>query len=198
MGSLSLLQRIFPAQGLNPGLPHCRQILYQICHKGSPRILEWPAYPFSSGSSRPRDWTRVSCIASRFFTNWAIRETRVVWAAYIFVFDCLKISLCPLRIKIQRRIRHAKNVLGETPVRENCKSIMQVWLLYSDVKWEKTDNSTFNNPFSYIWASFVAKLIKNPFAKWETWVQSLGREDPLEKGKATHSNILACRIPWTV
>ena len=40
VGSLSLLHWIFPAQGLNPGLPHCRQILYQLSHKGSPRILE--------------------------------------------------------------------------------------------------------------------------------------------------------------
>ena len=58
MGSLSLLQGIFPTQGLNPGLPLCRQILYQLSHKGSPRILEWVACPFSSGSSRPRNWTR--------------------------------------------------------------------------------------------------------------------------------------------
>ena len=40
---------IFPTQGLNPGLPHCRQILYQLSHKGSPRILEWVDYPFSRG-----------------------------------------------------------------------------------------------------------------------------------------------------
>ena len=53
MGSHSLLQGIFPTQGLSPGLPHCRQILYQLSHKGSPRTLEWVAYPFSSGSSRP-------------------------------------------------------------------------------------------------------------------------------------------------
>ena len=45
MGSHSLLQGIFPTQGLNPGLPHCRQILYQLSHKGSPRILEWVAFP---------------------------------------------------------------------------------------------------------------------------------------------------------
>ena len=45
--SLSLLQGIFPTQGLNPGLPHCRWILYQLSHKGNPRILEWVAYPFS-------------------------------------------------------------------------------------------------------------------------------------------------------
>ena len=48
VGSLSLLQGIFPPRGLNPGLPHCRQIIYQLSHKGSPRILEWVAYPFSS------------------------------------------------------------------------------------------------------------------------------------------------------
>ena len=41
---------IFPTQGLNPGLPHCRQILYQLSHNGSPRILEWVAYLFSSRS----------------------------------------------------------------------------------------------------------------------------------------------------
>ena len=51
VGSLSLLQRIFPTQRLNSGLLHCRQILYQLSHQGSPRILEWVAYPFSSGSS---------------------------------------------------------------------------------------------------------------------------------------------------
>ena len=47
------------------------------------------------------------------------------------------------------------------------------------------------------WASFVAQLIKNPPAMQETWVLSLGWENPLEKGKATHSSILAWRIPWT-
>ena len=50
----------------------------------------------------------------------------------------------------------------------------------------------------YTWASLVAQLVKNLPAMWETWVQSLGWEDPLEKGKATHSSILAWRIPWTV
>ena len=69
VGSLSRLQGIFPTQGSNPDLPHCRHILYQLSHKGSPRILEWVAYPFSSGSSQPRDQTRVSCNAGRFFTS---------------------------------------------------------------------------------------------------------------------------------
>ena len=49
-----------------------------------------------------------------------------------------------------------------------------------------------------IGASLVAQLVKNPPIMWETWVPSLGWEDPLEKGKATHSSILAWRIPWTI
>ena len=50
----------------------------------------------------------------------------------------------------------------------------------------------------YSWASLVAPLIKNLPAMWETWVRFLGWEDPLDQGKATHSSILAWRIPWTV
>ena len=53
IGSLSLLQGIFPTQGSNPGLLHCRWILYQLCHMGSSRILEWVAYPFSRGLPDP-------------------------------------------------------------------------------------------------------------------------------------------------
>ena len=52
-------------------------------------------------------------------------------------------------------------------------------------------------PFQYSWSSLVAQLGKNLPAVWETWVGSLGWADPLEKGKATHSSILAWRIPWT-
>ena len=53
-------------------------------------------------------------------------------------------------------------------------------------------------PLQYSWASLEAQLVKNPPAMWETWVPSLGWEDSLEKGKATHSSILAWRIAWTV
>ena len=68
---------IFPTQGSNSGLSHCRQILYQLSHKGSWRTLEWLDYPFTRGSSRPRNWTGVSYTAGRFFTNWAIREAHI-------------------------------------------------------------------------------------------------------------------------
>ena len=52
-------------------------------------------------------------------------------------------------------------------------------------------------PLQYSWASLVAQLVKNLPAVWETWVRFLGWKDPLEKGKATHSSILASRTPWT-
>ena len=65
-GSFSLLQGIFPIQGLNPGLLHCRWILYQLSYEGSPQILEWVAFPFSRGSSQRRDWTQVSHTAGGF------------------------------------------------------------------------------------------------------------------------------------
>ena len=82
VGSLSHLQGIFPTQGSNAGLLHCRQILYQLSHKGSPRILEWIAYPFSSRPYWARNRTEVSCIAGRFITNWAIRGARMLqWVA---------------------------------------------------------------------------------------------------------------------
>ena len=59
VGSFSLLQGIFPTQGSIPGLPYCRWILYQLSHKGSPGILQWVAYCFSSRSSQPRNQTRA-------------------------------------------------------------------------------------------------------------------------------------------
>ena len=73
VGSLSLLQGIFPTQGSNPGLPHCRQILYQLSQGGPKNIGEGSLFLlqqiFSSRSSQPRNITRVSCIAGGFFTN---------------------------------------------------------------------------------------------------------------------------------
>ena len=53
-------------------------------------------------------------------------------------------------------------------------------------------------PFQYSWASLVAQLVNNPPVMQETWVLSLGWKDSLEKGKATHSSIMAWRIPRAV
>ena len=65
-GCCVLLWAIFPTQGSNPGIPHCRQVLYHLRHQGSPRILEWVAYSFSRRSSPSRNQTTVSCIVGRF------------------------------------------------------------------------------------------------------------------------------------
>ena len=74
VGNHFLLHVIFPTQESNPGLPHCRQILYLLSRHGSPRILEWVAYPSSRGSFWPGNQTSVSCIAGGFFTSWATKK----------------------------------------------------------------------------------------------------------------------------
>ena len=63
---------------------------------------------------------------------------------------------------------------------------------------ERSSGEGIGYPLQYSWASLVSQLVKNLPAMWETWVQSLGWEDPLAKGKATHSSILVWRILWTV
>ena len=79
VGCHALFQRLFPTQGSNPGLLRCEWFLYCLNHQKNPRILEWVAYPFSRGSSWPRDQTGVSCIACRFFTDWATREDLIMY-----------------------------------------------------------------------------------------------------------------------
>ena len=64
--------------------------------------------------------------------------------------------------------------------------------------WGRSAEEMISYPLQCFWASLVTQLVKNLPAMWKTWVQSLGWEDLLEKGKATHSSILAWRIPWTV
>ena len=64
--------------------------------------------------------------------------------------------------------------------------------------WGGSTGEGIGYPLQYSWASLVAQLVKNLPAMWETWVLSLGWEDPLDKQKATYSSILAWRSPWTV
>ena len=113
------------------------------------------------------------------------------------------------------------NVFPLERVGERCK-ILQNWLIPVRLHWasliaQLVKNSPCNAgdpssipgsgrfvgegigyPFQYSWASLVTQLIKNPPALQETWFDLCGWKDPLEKGKATHSSILAWRIPWTV
>ena len=102
VGSLSLLHGIFPTQGLNTGIPHCRLILYQLSHKENPRTLEWVGYSFFSRFSDPRvepgspalqadslptELSRrprhliVVCIWYAFFTSIAIiKKKKLYWS----------------------------------------------------------------------------------------------------------------------
>ena len=89
VGCHALLQGICPIQGSNPGLPHYRQILYHLIYQGTPRILEWVAYPFSRGSSQSRSETRVFCIAGRFFTSWATMEAHMLYIIHVCVCVCV-------------------------------------------------------------------------------------------------------------
>ena len=80
----ALLHGIFPTQGLNPVLLHCRWIPYHLSHQGRPRTPEWVSYPFSRRFSPARSWIRVSYFAGRFFTSWATREALVPHNTQIF------------------------------------------------------------------------------------------------------------------
>ena len=70
-------------------------------------------------------------------------------------------------------------------------------LKLSSPKIKNPISTQINITHTQLWASLVVQKVKNLPAMQETWVQSLGQEDPLEKGMATHSSILAWRIPWT-
>ena len=124
---------LFPTQGSNSGLPHCRWILYQLSHKGSPGILEWVAHPFSSRSSRPRNRTRVSCIAGRRAT----REAQEYWRGQ------------PIPSPAD---------LPDPGIKPGSSALQADSL---------------------------------------PTIRSLGWEDPVETGMATHFSILAWEFPWT-
>ena len=97
-------------------------------------------------------------------------------------FDCVRLGVGGPRVCI----------CANSQVRICCRSH---WKAGSKVEKE---SQTYLEALGHNWASLVSQSIKNLPAVQRTWVRSLGWEDALEKGRATHSNILAWRIPWTV
>ena len=96
VGYYVLLQGFFPIQGSNPGVQHCKWILYHLSHQGSPRILEWVVYPFSRGFSQPRNWT---CIANGIYTIWEACQSQCYinsmwWCCYSYYYQ-LSVSWLP-------------------------------------------------------------------------------------------------------
>ena len=114
VGSLSLLQGIFPTQGLNPGPPHYSQILYQLSHKGSPRILEWVVYPFSSGSSWSRDQMGVSCIVGGLSICYL-----TLYRKCLSALVCISITVDLLVVKSESQFW-----LFETPCTAACQAFL--------------------------------------------------------------------------
>ena len=137
------------------------------------RILEWVAMPFSRGSSPPRDQTWVSCIAGRFFTVWATKEA--------------------LNKNIRTNNWHKQNSSRDDVILSWSKSSFGSFF---EMSW-KNPNEVFYQVSITGRASLMVQTVKNLPEIWNTWVQSLGWEDSLEKGMVTHSSILAWRVPWT-
>ena len=157
MGSCSLLQGIFPTQGLNPGLPHCRQILYQLSHQGSPRILECVAYPFSYGSPWPWNRTKLSCIEGGFFTSCATREARVVW---------------PMPYEDNCEKSQVSEIHGKTPTGDNLQwgeSLAQQFFFIIELDTQ-INNCTVRNlmtpTVSCSLANITCRKQKNPTNNW--------------------------------
>ena len=136
MGCHFLLQGIFLTQGSNPGLLHCRQILYHLGYR-----------EVSSPSKRK---------------------------SLILTLHLLDEAFCDSSVGKESACNTGN--LGSIP------------------RSGRSPGEGVGCPLQYSWASLVAQLVKNPPAMRETWVSSLGWEDPLEKGKATHSSILG--LPW--
>ena len=93
--AIPFIQGNLPNPVIKSGLLHCRWILYCLSHQGSPRILEWVTYPFSRGSSRSRNRTRVSCIAGGFFTSSATREPHNNYKWSIIFTNCESLCCTP-------------------------------------------------------------------------------------------------------
>ena len=88
VGRLSVLQKIFPTQGLNCGLPHCGKILYQLSHKGNPKNTGVGSLVLLQQIFTTQESKRGLLHCSGFFTNWAIREAlkplRAPWLMLVF------------------------------------------------------------------------------------------------------------------
>ena len=166
------------------------------------RILEWAAIFYSRASSWLRDWTCVSCMACRFFTveppgkprnggdstnqkyeSWASANLGIsffdLYYESVWLGDNHSFLRCEIFSKpdVQKRLgaRMFTCMLSHKPPKPSKMMIIEMY-----------------------WAFLVAQMVKKLSAMQETQVQSLSQEDPLEMEMATHSSILALRIPWTV
>ena len=149
-----LLQEIFQTQGLNPGLLHCRQILYRLSHQGSPKILEWVACPLGDLSDPGIEGIGVSCIAGRFFSSWATRKAKENGA------DFFKVSVCFIYVILKDWFTHSELGLGKAspeltlggsgPNIERLAVMFMVPSVYAKRPLSSFCSSDRKFPFSYV------------------------------------------------
>ena len=108
-----------------------------------------------------------------------------------FLLRCMKVKR---ESEVAQSCPTLRDPMDCSPPGSSIHGIFQARVL----EWGAIAFSRDRLPTQYSWASLVAQLVKNLLGMWETWVRSLSWKDTLEKGSATHSSILAWRIPWTL
>ena len=172
------------------------------------RILECVDFPFSRGSSQPRDQTWISLTAGRFFTSWATREAQVVKNLHANTRDTRDARFDRGWVRSPGR-GHGnplqyyclENLMGKRAWWATVlRGLTNSWTRFSDWALECASWSIVTESRLVVVkrASLVAQLMKNPPTMQETPVPFLVRKIPCRKGKATHSSILAWRIPRAV
>ena len=188
-------------------------------------MLEWGAVLFSRRSSQPRDWTRVSCIAHNFYQALALywpfdHSTCILHDLTEYLSQWWsQTSLILYHNLLLLSIMGTHEDISFFSLLDCTGSLVAAWGIFScglpgssagkESACNAGDPSSIPGlgrssgegigyPVQYSWASLVTQLVKNLPAMCEIWVQSMGWNDPLEKGKTTYSSILAWRISWAV
>ena len=175
MGSLSLLQGIFLTQESNQGLLHHRKILYQLSYEGSPRTYTLTKAPHPNYYPTP-DEPLFPDYSSNLKTNLGFSPSLRQTSRYVTnkSLNTLLVYVCAASL-----LSIAKPNLG------------------GRIHFISQGDYNISQIFPHNIRSLVSQMVKNLPVIQETQFQSLGQEDPLEKGTATHSSVLAWRILWT-
>ena len=159
--------------------------LWMKLNKEGDNIQPWcTPFPIWNQSVVPGPVLTIASWPAYRFLKRQVRWSGIPTSLRIFKFIVIHTALDPHRAQILI----AQLVKNSPTMQETC--------LIPGLR--RSAGEGIGYPHQYSWASLVAQMVKNLPAVQETWVWSLGWEDPLEKGKATHSSILAWRIPWTV
>ena len=156
-------RRIFPTQESNWAFLHCMQIPYCLSHQGSPRILEWVAYPFSRGSSQPRNATGVFCIAAGFFISWATREAHALVTQILFGSLLWRRQWHPAPVLLSGKSHGWRSLVGCSPwSREESDTTerLHFHFLYVSGTIVRTSNKRVNKLFS-LYCYFTTHIKKN-------------------------------------